>query len=127
MPAPTLLPSPLPAAHQLSLSFSPWRPPIELFQHAEALFLQIELPGVAEGDFELDFANGCLILRGQRRFHGRVPPNACCLAEEIHYGPFQFELAIHPYFDAEEMAHEFADGMLRIRVPRRSSARRPSH
>ncbi len=120
----TLLPNPLGAGVGAPQSAPSWRPPIELFQHGEALFLQVELPGLTEADFEIGFANGCLCVRGQRRFRGQVPADARCFTEEIHYGPFRFELAIHPYFDASAMRREFVDGMLRIRIPRRDVGQR---
>lgn len=119
----SLLPNPLDGLGTQPPLLAGRRPPIEFFQHEEALFLQVGLPGVGREDLEVGFASGCLFLRGQRRFHGSLPADARCLAGEIHYGPFHFELAIHPYFDAGEMEHELTDGMLRIRIPRRSPKR----
>ena len=119
---PNPLPNPLAPDAACRPDFPCWRPPVEFFQSGAGLFLQVELPGLTPDDFALRFDHGLLTLTGARRFRAEVPADACCFAEEIHYGQFRFELAVHPCFDGGAMESDFEGGMLRVRIPRRARA-----
>ncbi len=45
-----------------------WNPSIDIFENADSIVLEADLPGVKPGDFELSVENNTLTLRGERKF-----------------------------------------------------------
>lgn len=65
-----------------------WTPNCDVYISASRLQIVIELAGVKQDSFELEFTETCLILRGNRDF--QIPANDVCFYHmEIETGAFE--------------------------------------
>ena len=72
-----------------------WEPPIDIYERSDGLLIEIALPGVAIEDVRLEFVDGVLVLRAQRRLL-QCQGGAQIRRLEIPYGLFERRLALPP-------------------------------
>ena len=110
--------------HQRLDRFAPdqtgWKPPVDLFETAEAYIVTAELPGLTRDDLRIDFHDSRLTLSGIRREDG-----ACC--EHYHrmergHGSFSRTFHLPLAIDAENIAADLRDGVLRVTCPKSTDA-----
>ena len=108
------------AIHQRLQRFSPggsgWTPPVDLYETADAYIVMVELPGLGAEDLRIDFHEGRLTLSGVRREDG-----AAC--EHYHrmergHGSFSRTFQLPQAIEADAIAAEFRDGVLRVVCPK---------
>jgi HSP20 family protein len=97
-----------------------WQPPVDLYETTDAYVVTAELPGVEQGDVEIQTGDGRLTLSGSRREH-RV---AC---EQYHrlergHGAFQRSFQLPLPIDSDKITAELKDGVLTIRCPKTAGA-----
>lgn len=85
---------------------------------AAAYVVTVELPGVAQDDIDITLADGVLTVRGEKLTE-RGEEGEEYFFSEREYGRFQRSFRLPPDADAENVSASFADGVLRITVPRR--------
>ncbi len=92
-----------------------WRPPTDVYETDGAIVIKVEIPGMAEQDFEITVTGRRLLIAGTRRdsasklgYHNM----------EIRYGVFCTEVRIPwlPQEDAIEATYE--SGFLYVSLPR---------
>ncbi len=92
-----------------------WRPPTDVYETDGALVVKVEIPGVAEQDFEITITGRRLVISGTRAdpasklgYHNM----------EIRYGIFRTEIRVPwlPEEDAIEASYE--SGFLYVRLPK---------
>lgn len=88
---------------------------------AGAYEISVELPGVAQDDIDIALADGVLTVKGEKRSERREEGEDYFFSER-EYGRFQRSFRLPPDADAENVSAAFADGVLRITVPRRGEA-----
>lgn len=97
-----------------------WRPPADLFESSQALFVKVELAGVAEKDVQVLLYEDALVIEGERAW--RLPEGvARFLAVEIPYGPFRLEVSLPEGLELEGAEARCEDGFLLVRLPRRKA------
>jgi HSP20 family protein len=108
---------------------SRWRPPIEVFETADALVVRAEIAGMDEGQLEVVIDGDLLSVRGDRPDPRRSEPRSYHEAR-IPYGAFGADVYIPFAVDADRADAEYRDGFLRIVLPRATArtiiARQPS-
>jgi HSP20 family protein len=93
-------------------------PRSEAKARADAYEITVELPGVAQDDIDVALADGVLTVRGEKLAE-RSEEGEDYFFSEREYGRFQRSFRLPPDADGENVSAAFADGVLRITVPRR--------
>jgi len=101
-----------------SWSSAQWQPRVDIYESAEAIMIQVEVPGLDESNLRLHFEPGHLVVEGRR-----LRPAPTCevraLQVEISYGPFRRVLPLPADADGDRIEANYVLGVLQIVVPRR--------
>jgi len=88
-----------------------WEPPVDVYERSDGLLIEVALPGVVAADISLDFADGALVVRAQRRL--QCQGGARIHSLEIPYGLFERRLELPPGTWAP-VGQEHVNGCLRL-------------
>lgn len=96
-----------------------WRPPMDVYEAADAFIVRVELPGVdPEDEVEIELTENVLTIRGTRRDRSREKKQHYHLAE-INYGAFERAVALPEAIDDDgELAANYDDGFLEVTLPK---------
>ena len=98
------------------------RPPLDLRQDEENLYLEAELPGLAREDLEITVSGEDeLTVRGERK-----PPEhegAAWHRRERDFGAFERTVALPCPVDAEKVSATMRHGVLTVTLPKAAAAR----
>lgn len=75
----------------------------------------LEVAGIREGDFEVLYDNGALLISGQRPDVGE---RRAYHQMEIHFGRFSTAIALPGPVDLDHSAAEYKDGFLIVKMPK---------
>jgi len=92
-----------------------YTPRVDIYESADEVVLQCDMPGVKPQDVELCFEKRELSL------HGKVEPRqvpAEYLDEEYGVGDFHRSFAIAPEIDADKISAEYRDVVLEVHLPK---------
>lgn len=92
-----------------------WRPPTDVYETEEAFVVLVEVAGMHEADFVVTLDRQLLSIRGVRA--DREGPKAYHQME-VAYGEFVTEVRIPVPLDAPRIEASYADGFLRVRLPK---------
>jgi HSP20 family protein len=92
--------------------------PVALWEDEDRVYLEADMPGMAESDVEVTFHNGTLFIRGERKleegrryvYNGRP------------YGRFERAITL-PEAIGDGVQATLANGVLRVELPRRPEAK----
>ena len=98
-----------------------WAPPVDVAETQEKIIVRAELPGMSQEDIQIEFENGLLSIRGERKllkeegvtFH-RV---------ERTFGNFSRSFTLPRTIEAEKISASYRDGVLQIEVPKKEEAK----
>lgn len=96
-------------------------PLINLWEEADVLHLEAEMPGVAQNDLEISAAGNELTLRGRRN-----PPkddNRAYHRQERGFGEFTRVITLPVEVDPERIEATLKDGVLTLTLPKAAAAR----
>jgi HSP20 family protein len=95
---------------------SSWRPDADTFETASAVEVVVDLAGVEEDDFEVQFFEDALIVEGRRA----VPAGEGAMyhAAGIRQGPFRVAVPLPAPVDFERVEARYDRGLLRITLPK---------
>lgn len=86
-----------------------WEPPVDVVETADAVLIQVALPGVPASAIVVTFDPGGITVSGVRRFP--APRSARLHRIEIPYGRFERRIAL-PLHALDPSPPEWADGCL---------------
>jgi HSP20 family molecular chaperone IbpA len=94
-----------------------WRPPIEVYETEDALWVLAEIAGLSQEQIELAVDDRILTIRGER------PPLCGESHRSIHemgilYGPFAADVYLPFAVDYEQIEASYENGLLRVRLQR---------
>jgi HSP20 family protein len=107
-------------------------PAVDIFEDADALTVKAELPGVKVDDVKIDVENNILTLRGERKFDvdrkvDKKSESADAEARihrvERYFGAFTRQFLLPRTVDPERIEAELKDGVLSLRLPKRSEVK----
>ena len=108
-----------------SIVHGTWIPVADVLETPDAYVVEIELPGLGRDDVVIQAQGDELLVRGERR--------SCCAARpdafhrlERRQGPFARGFRFPEEVDPDRIDVEFADGLLRLSVPK-AHPRRTTH
>jgi len=98
-----------------------WVPPVDVAETQEKIIVRAEVPGMKQDDIQIEFENGLLTIRGERKlvkdegvtFH-RV---------ERTFGNFRRSFTLPRTVDPERISATYRDGVLEIEVPKKEEAK----
>jgi HSP20 family protein len=94
-----------------------WTPLADVYETAESFVVQIEVPGIAEEDIEVNVDGDTLVVRGQRQPTTRTRPDSFHRMERS-YGSFSRSFQLSEDVDPERVTAKFKDGLLRVELPK---------
>lgn len=99
-----------------------WIPAVDVEESTDEFFVRAEIPGVNPDDVTIDYENGLLTLRGERRFESEREDRQYHRIERA-YGSFTRSFVLPATVDAERAEASFQDGVLELRMPKREEAK----
>jgi HSP20 family protein len=99
-----------------------WNPKVDIFENKENLFLEAELPGMKQEDFDLTIEDNVLTLKGERKFEKKTDDENYHRVERA-YGSFARSFTLPQTVSADGAKAEFNDGVLRVALPKREEAK----
>ncbi|HPQ45539.1 MAG TPA: Hsp20/alpha crystallin family protein [Syntrophales bacterium] len=94
-----------------------WKPPVNIYETAEAIHVVAELAGVNDQDINLEISRRTLKISGKRTERSRGENSRYRLAE-ITYGYFERILSLAIPIDTDNVTATYNDGMLEIHIPK---------
>ncbi|CAN5768475.1 hypothetical protein BH20GEM1_BH20GEM1_15060 [soil metagenome] len=98
-----------------------WTPPTDVYETEDALHVTMAIPGIRADDMSVQFEHGTLLVRGVRR--ERCGDSRHYHKMEIPAGAFSRRMRIARPVDANAIDVSYADGMLRVTLPKARAAR----
>jgi len=105
-----------PESLEISSQEGPWRPPMDLFETDDNIYLYAELAGMVEKEISIEIRDNCLNVAGERRFSAREDETYTRV--ERAYGPFRRSFRLPVSVDEENIRAEFRLGVLKVTVPK---------
>jgi HSP20 family protein len=100
-----------------ALASGSWTPLADVYETAEGFVVQIEVPGIAEEDIEVNVDGDTVVVRGQRQPVSRSRPDSFHRMERS-YGSFSRSFQLSEDVDPERVSARFKDGLLRVELPK---------
>ena len=94
-----------------------WLPPMDLVEADDHYVLKADLPGMAEDDVAIEFADGTLTLSGERKVEYERKDKGYVRLERS-FGKFSRSLSLPDGIDADAITAEFHNGVLEIHIPK---------
>ena len=95
----------------------PWNPSIDLYETPDAFILEADLPGVDAKDVKVEVEENVLILEGKRSIHHNHGSGLFYFQERCS-GDFTRRLTLPESVEKTRIKAEFADGVLRVVLPK---------
>lgn len=96
-------------------------PTIDLVEHDKDFTLNVELPGMDEKDVDIQFADGTLILRGERK-EEREDVKGDQRYSERMYGRFERQIPLGVDIDLAKAKATLKNGLLTVTLPKAAQA-----
>ncbi|HYO78475.1 MAG TPA: Hsp20/alpha crystallin family protein [Thermoanaerobaculia bacterium] len=98
-----------------------WAPAVDVAETQEKIFVRAEVPGMRQEDIQIEFENGLLTLRGERKLE-KVEGVTWHRVERI-YGNFSRSFTLPRTVDPEKITATYREGILEVEVPKREEAK----
>lgn len=99
-----------------------WVPPVDVAETQEKILVRAEVPGLTQGDIQIEFENGTLTLKGERKLDKTVEGLTYHRVERT-YGAFNRSFTLPRTVDPEKISASYRDGVLEIEVPKKEEAK----
>ena len=99
-----------------------WNPSVDIYENKDQIVLEAELPGMKREDFDLSIENNVITLRGERHFEKKDEGDNYHRVERS-YGSFTRSFTLPQTVDAENVAAEYRNGVLRVKMPKRDEVK----
>ena len=97
-------------------------PAMDITEHENEYVVVAELPGVNKEEVKITFENGLLTVQAERKPY-ELPQEARVLLNEMRVREFTRSLRLPVRIDADNIAAELQNGVLRISLPKAQEAR----
>ena len=99
-----------------------WIPPVDVAETQEKILVRAEVPGMKQEDIQIEYENGLLTIRGERKIEKEDPAVQWHRVERI-YGNFSRSFTLPRTVDPERIGATYRDGVLEIEVPKKEEAK----
>ncbi len=100
----------------------PWSPNVDIAETQNELVLKADVPGVDLKDIDIQFENGTLTVKGERKFESESESEGYHRRERT-FGSFMRCFALPDTVDAEKVKATYANGVLTITMPKKELAK----
>jgi HSP20 family protein len=100
----------------------PWAPAVDILETENELILMADVPGVDLKDIDIQFENGTLTLKGERKFE-KDEKNKGFHRLERSYGSFVRYFTVPETVDAEHVRADYQKGVLTVTLPKKEIAK----
>jgi len=97
-------------------------PAVDLSENEHAFVISAELPGVRREDLTVELHEDVLTLRGEKKSEREEKKDRSHWVERS-YGSFSRSFTLPPTALAEQLKASFADGVLRIEIPKKEATK----
>lgn len=97
------------------------RPPVNVFEDADGITLEADMPGVSRDRLQLKVDRDSLLVEGD--IHFDVPEGMEPLHADIRATRYSRSFALSRELDTESIDASLKDGVLRLRIPKRQEVR----
>jgi len=94
-----------------------WVPPMDLVEAEDHFVLKADLPGLSEGDVNIEVQDGTLTISGERKAEHEQREKGWYRIERS-FGSFNRSLTLPDGVDPDRIEASFSDGVLEVRVPK---------
>ena len=94
-----------------------WVPPVDLVEAEDHFVLKADLPGLAEGDVNIEVQDGTLTISGERKAEHEQREKGWYRVERA-FGRFNRSLTLPDGVDPDRIAASFDHGVLEVRIPK---------
>jgi HSP20 family protein len=101
------------------------QPAIDLVERDNAFELTAEMPGLDEKNISVDVTNGVLTVKGQKE-EDKVEKKQDFHLRERRFGSFVRSVRIPETVDADKIEASFKNGVLKVALPKKPEARKPT-
>ena len=99
-----------------------WTPAADVMETKDAIIVRAELPGITEKDIHVEFENGLLTLRGERKIEKETNEKNYRRIERT-YGKFIRTFSLPPNVDDKKIVAGYANGLLEVEIPKKEEAK----
>jgi HSP20 family protein len=106
-------------ARILNLEITPhshaWHPPTDMFETETGFIIRVEIAGMSENDFSVNYDKDTLVVLGKR---STFDSKCAYHRMEILYGDFSTRVQLPDVADLRHASAEYENGFLTIHVPK---------
>jgi HSP20 family molecular chaperone IbpA len=97
------------------------RPAVNIFEDADGITLEADMPGVSKDRLQLQVERDQLVIEGDVEL--RMPEGMEALYADIRATRYSRAFALSRELDAEQIDASLKNGVLRLRIPKRAEVR----
>lgn len=97
-------------------------PAVDIWEDTDAVTLVADMPGVRNGDLEVEVADHMLMLAGHIDID--LPDGLSARSAELRGSTYERQLALGEGIDIEKIEARARDGVVTVRLPKTSATRR---
>ena len=97
-------------------------PSVNVAEDNDGMHVVAEIPGIPKEEVKLQLHDGALTISGERKAPADVNDSEL-LRSEIRYGSFSRTVQLPENIDAEKVTAEYANGVLRVTLPKHEAAK----
>jgi HSP20 family protein len=94
-----------------------WVPPMDLVEAEDHFVLKADLPGLTEGDVNIEVQDGSLMISGERHAEHEQHERGWYRIERA-FGGFNRSLTLPDGVDPDRIEASFSNGVLEVRIPK---------
>lgn len=95
--------------------------PLSMWGDGNAVYIDMDVPGIALADLDVAVENGKLTIRGQRKASERTSDY---LHEERFFGQFERTVVLNEWVDPSAIEATLRDGVLHLKLSKKPEAQR---
>ena len=97
------------------------RPAVDIFENAEGITLQADMPGVSRERLNLEVDRDSLTIEGEARIE--MPEDMQALHADVRATHYRRSFALSGELDTDAIQASLKDGVLRVHIPKRAEVR----
>jgi HSP20 family protein len=102
-----------------------WRPRCDVYETDDALYIHVDIAGMSAGDFQVEIAEGILLISGERKQRGEGKRHYHSM--EVQVGPFERRLRLPVPVDPRSMRATYDGGFLEVYLAKLPERRSGTH
>jgi HSP20 family protein len=104
------------------LAVGGWAPTVDIYETDDDIVVTAELPGLEKDQVGVEYKDGTLTLRGERKLEREVKEESYHRMERA-YGSFHRSFAVPGSVDEEKISARMKNGVLEIHLPKKEAAK----